>query len=92
MSDYTTVNGKSFGISGNSRGTQKGRWWEVVSRYNANTPKIVTIKNLDGTTNTIKGKSCLQKQIERDMDQALEVEFTERERIAFLNGLAQGEA
>ena len=92
MSDYTTVNGKSFGISGNSRGTQKGRWWEVVSRYNANTPKIVTIKNLDGTTNTIKGKSCLQKQIERDMDQALEVEFTERERIAFLNDLAQGEA
>ena len=92
MSDYTTVNGKSFGISGNSRGTQKGRWWKAVSRYNASTPKVVTIKNLDGTTKIIKGKSCSQRQIERDMDQALEVEFTERERIAFLNGLAQGEA
>jgi hypothetical protein len=39
----------------------------------------------------IKGKSCLQKQIERDIEDALAIEFTERDRINFLNGLAQGE-
>jgi|TARA_Y100000310_G_scaffold341665_1_gene441558 hypothetical protein len=85
------LNIDNFGISGNCRGTQKGKWWETVARYNKTTQKIVTIKNLDGTTEVIKGKSCLQKQIERDIEDALAIEFTERDRINFLNGLAQGE-